>query len=219
VAISAQSFAGKKTFTGGMVTPTCEVAANGGTNTLTADANSNLKVSSARYRAISLLGDMRVGSGGSPTFGSVDGSLVQLYKFIKLGDGFLYGGFVLPHDWKPDTLISLRIRTMVGSVWTAGNTYWEFTYSMVERTGLINLLNPAQILYTATAMESTMSYVVQEWNIGTIAPGALMAGGSVIFKFGRLATNANDTYTEPIYLISVTASYRCDRVCGDEVSY
>jgi hypothetical protein len=219
VAISAQSFAGKKTFTGGVVTPTCEVATGGGTNTLTVDANSNLKVTSARYRSISLLGDMRVGSGGSPTFGPVDGSVVQLYKFTKLADAYMYGGFVIPHDWKPDTLISIRFRTMVGSVWTAGNTYWSFEYSMVERTGLINLLSPAQVFYTATGMWDTMSYIVQEWNMATIAPGALMAGGSIIYKFGRLATNANDTYTEPIYLISATAAYRCDRVCGDDTSY
>ncbi len=125
----------------------------------------------------------------------------ECFSNFHLGHDYVPGSMVFPHvHWSPNTT-------------STGTVRWGVEYTWARRadsTGQVSF--PAtSTLYIETTIASNSQYyhMVNESPDGAGIPGSTMEVDSIILcRFFRDAAHVNDTFPDPVFLLSVDLHYQ-----------
>lgn len=153
---------------------------------------------------------VRPGTANAPSVNPLrDG--IYMYAFDPDVMNECFANFHLNHDYTPGSMVYPHVHWSPNTTST-GTVRWGIEYTWARRadsTGQVAF--PAtQTLYIETTIASNKQYyhMVNESSDGNGIPGSTMEVDSVILcRFFRDATHPNDTFPDPVFLLSVDIHY------------
>lgn len=154
---------------------------------------------------------VRGASANAPSFSPYRDTLYA-YAFDAATMGECYANFHLGHDYIPGSMVFPHVHWSPNTTST-GTVRWGVEYTWARRydsTGQIAF--PAtQTLYIETTLDvdHQYSHMVNESPDGAGIPGSTMEVDSIILcRFFRDAAHINDTFPDPVFLLSVDIHYQ-----------
>ena len=127
-----------------------------------------------------------------------------IHDYDMSGGDVGYPGMVYPHvHWSPNTN-------------STGTVRWGVEYKMARRadaTGAAAFTTPATIYFEQTVGAGGLNnwHIVTEATTGSGIPngGVLQVDSLIVCRYFRDATHVNDTFPDPVYLLTVDIHYPC----------
>lgn len=161
-----------------------------------------------------LVQDVTVRTGSNAPSPTVFIGGISAYEFSPSTMNECFVNFHMRHDYIAGTMIYPHIHWS-HIVDSTGVVRWGFEYSLARRndsTGTITFGTPSTLYLEHTISASTtFQHYVTEGADGTgIAGTDLQEDALVICRVFRDATHINDTYPDPIHLLTVDIHYECN---------
>lgn len=153
---------------------------------------------------------VRIGSANVPTVSNVrDG--IYAYAFDPDTMNECFSNFHLGHDYIPASMVYPHVHWTLNTTST-GVVRWGVEYTWARRhdsTGTTHF-GASNTLYIETTIDANHQYghMVNESAEGNGIPGSTMEVDSIIMcRFFRDAAHVNDTFPDPVFLLSVDIHY------------
>ena len=180
-------------------------------NGLYADASSNLRLSTFRYRDISGIGSLR--STGTPALTLLTSTSTYGYEFPDASDLYLYGFVPIPLDIADATTIYPYVEWYHST--GTGNVVWYVEYMVVGQSGSVAYAGTTSTIVSATSSPPEQLLV----QFASSATTSTNAGGCIYVKVGRLGTNVSDTMVASCWMTNFGFRCTADYVVGRSTAF
>lgn len=161
-----------------------------------------------------LVQDVTVRSGANSPSPTIFIGGISAYEFSPTTMNECFVNFHMRHDYIAGTMVYPHVHWSHNTDVT-GVVRWGFEYTLARRndsTGLITFgaTSTLYIEHTVTAGEVYQHHVNESADGLGIAGTDLQEDALILCRVFRDATHANDTYPDPIHLLTVDIHYECN---------
>jgi hypothetical protein len=161
-----------------------------------------------------LVQDVTVRSGSNAPSPTIFIGGISAYEFSPTTMNECFVNFHMRHDYIAGTMVYPHVHWSHNTDVT-GVVRWGFEYTLARRndsTGLITFgaTSTLYIEHTVTAGEVYQHHVNESADGLGIAGTALQEDALILCRVFRDAAHANDTYPDPIHLLTVDIHYECN---------
>jgi hypothetical protein len=161
-----------------------------------------------------LVQDVTVRTGSNAPSPTIFIGGISAYEFSPTTMNECFVNFHMRHDYIAGTMVYPHVHWSHNTD-AAGVVRWGFEYTLARRndsTGVVTFASPSTLYIEHTvALGETYQHHVNEAADGAgIAGTDLQEDAIIICRVFRDATHINDTYPDPIHLLTVDIHYECN---------
>ena len=161
-----------------------------------------------------LVQDVTVRSGANSPSPTIFIGGISAYEFSPTTMNECFVNFHMRHDYIAGTMVYPHVHWSHNTDVT-GVVRWGFEYTLARRndsTGIVTFASPSTLYieYNVTAGTQYQHFVNEGADGLGIAGTDLQEDALILCRVFRDATHANDTYPDPIHLLTVDIHYECN---------
>ena len=161
-----------------------------------------------------LVQDVTVRSGSNAPSPTIFIGGISAYEFSPTTMNECFVNFHMRHDYIAGTMVYPHVHWSHNTD-AAGVVRWGFEYTLARRndsTGNVTFASPSTLYieHTVTLGETYQHHVNEAADGAGIAGTDLQEDALILCRVFRDATHANDTYPDPIHLLTVDIHYECN---------
>jgi hypothetical protein len=180
-------------------------------NSLTADANANVSLSSARWKQASATSFLRAAGGSAASMSAIGVLGYYAWEYSGVSSNELFATLTMPVDVLAANAQFVGVFNWTSSSASAGNVHWRISLDLTAPGAAHGFgTNSADII----AANGTTAYINHRNLSSTFTFAAPVKGSIILLRIAR-TKDASDTFGGSAWLTGFAFSYTADKLIGD----